>query len=93
MALPEHFSCVRYAGGWYNSRMVRHVDAIFTNGAFRPVVPLTMPEGTRVQLSVEEAVVSTPPLANAAVRSPKLVRREDAADFVMHVEIADDAEV
>src|SRR5436853_30425 len=35
----------------YNSRMVRHVDAIFSQGAFRPLEPLMLPEGTRVHLS------------------------------------------
>jgi len=34
--------------------MVRHVDAIFSQGAFRPLEPLVLPEGTRVHLSAEE---------------------------------------
>jgi len=38
-----------------NWLMVRQVDAIFSGGAFRPLQPLVLPEGTRVRLSVEEA--------------------------------------
>ena len=65
--------------------MVRHVDAIFSQGAFRPLVPLTLPEGTRVHLSVEEqANPATTPQA-AKMRTPKLANKQDAADFVMEV--------
>jgi predicted DNA-binding antitoxin AbrB/MazE fold protein len=69
--------------------MVRHMDAIFRQGAFRPIEPLTLPEGTRVHLSVEEATNSSPaPIAK--IRSPRLVHPEQAADFVM--EIREDAD-
>ena len=65
--------------------MVRHIDAIFSQGAFRPVEPLALPEGTRVHLSVEEAVRAGRAPATARIRTPKLAHREDAADFVMEV--------
>jgi predicted DNA-binding antitoxin AbrB/MazE fold protein len=73
--------------------MVRHVDAIFSQGAFRPVEPLTLPEGTRVHLSVEEEVEAglLPPASK--IRTPKLAKKEDAADFVMQVGEAGDAGV
>jgi predicted DNA-binding antitoxin AbrB/MazE fold protein len=40
--------------------MVRHVDAIFSQGAFRPLEPLPLPEETRVHLSVEEQTKTRP---------------------------------
>ena len=64
--------------------MVRQVDAIFSQGAFRPIEPLALPEGTRVHLSVEEetsALSVSPP----RIRTPKLAHAQDAADFVMEV--------
>jgi len=65
--------------------MVRHVDAIFSQGAFRPLEPLGLPEGTRVHLSVEENpnVIPAPPVPK--IHTPKLAHPEDAADFVMEV--------
>lgn len=74
--------------------MVRHVDAIFSRGAFRPLEPLTLPEGTRVHLSVieEETGAALAPRA-PKIHSPKLAHAEDAADFVMEVQGADDAGV
>jgi len=75
----------------YNRLMVRHVDAIFSQGAFRPVEPLALPEGTRVHLSVEET--SANPARPAKIHTPKLARPEDAADFVMDVREAGDAGV
>src|SRR5579862_2877024 len=69
----------------YNRDMVRQVDAIFSQGAFRPIEPLALPEGTRVHLSVEEdTTASAVPLA-AKIHTPKLTHPEDAADFVMEV--------
>ena len=64
--------------------MIRQVDAIFSQGAFRPLEPLAMPEGTRVHLSVEETSASAVPVT-ARIHTPKLAHREDAADFVMEV--------
>ena len=72
--------------------MVRHVDAIFSAGAFRPLSPLVLPEGTRVRLSVEEET-NTQPARLPRIRTPKLARPEDAADFVMEVREAGDARV
>jgi predicted DNA-binding antitoxin AbrB/MazE fold protein len=65
--------------------MVRHVDAIFSQGAFRPLEPLALPEGTRVHLSVEEQTHVNPVQPTARIRTPKLAHKEDAADFVMEV--------
>jgi hypothetical protein len=65
--------------------MVRHVDAIFSQGAFRPLEPLALPEGTRVHLSVEEETRPTPIPPPAKIHTPKLAHPEDAADFVMEV--------
>lgn len=74
--------------------MVRNADAIFSQGAFRPLEPLSLPEGTRVQLSVIEATSPTSvPAATAKIRTPKLARPEDAADFVMEVRESGDAGV
>jgi predicted DNA-binding antitoxin AbrB/MazE fold protein len=65
--------------------MVRHVDAIFSQDAFRPLEPLVLPEGTRVHLSVEEKTNASPVPPAARLHSPKLAHPEDAADFVMEV--------
>lgn len=76
------------------TRVVRHVDAIFSRGAFRPLEPLTLPEGTRVHLSVEEETVtkSAPPRTRR-IHTPELAHPEDAARFVMEVREGDDAGV
>ena len=65
--------------------MVRQIDAIFSQGAFRPVEPLALPEGTRVHLSVEEDTNAVPVQSAATIHTPKLAHREDVADFVMEV--------
>ena len=65
--------------------MVRHVDAIFSQGAFRPLEPLALPQGTRVHLSVEEEANASTVLPEAKIHTPKLAHPEDAADFVMEV--------
>jgi predicted DNA-binding antitoxin AbrB/MazE fold protein len=77
----------------YNHFMVRHVDAIFSQGAFRPLEPLALPEGTRVHLSVEEKIIASDALPAAKILTPKLAHPEDAADFVMEVREAGDAGV
>ena len=75
--------------------MVRHVDAIFSQGAFRLLEPLVLPEGARVHLSVEEersAPANHLAIPSAArIRTPRLARAEDAADFVMEVRETPDA--
>ena len=70
--------------------MVRHVDAIFSQGAFRPLEPVTMPEGTRVHLSVEEGSNFSPADRVAKIRTPRLAHSKDAADFVLEVRGTDD---
>ena len=71
--------------------MVRHVDAIFSQGAFRPLKPLALPEGTRVHLSVEEEAGAKPLPHAPKIHTPKLAHKEDAADFVMEVRETDDS--
>ena len=71
--------------------MVRHVDAIFSQGAFRPIEPLALPEGARVHLRVEEE--TSPASRVAKIHSPRLAHSEDAADFVMDVRENGDAGV
>ena len=73
--------------------MVRHVDAIFSHGAFRPLQPLSLPEGTCVHLSVEDDSGAGPISHAAKLHSPKLAHLEDAADFVMEVREAGNAGV
>jgi predicted DNA-binding antitoxin AbrB/MazE fold protein len=71
--------------------MVRHVDAIFSHGAFRPLEPLVLPEGTRVHLSVEEDTLLNPADGVAKIHTPRLARPKDAADFVLEVRGTDDS--
>jgi predicted DNA-binding antitoxin AbrB/MazE fold protein len=71
--------------------MVRHVDAIFTQGAFRPLEPLKLPEGSRVRLSVEDASSARLIPQVAKLHTPKLARPEDIADFIMEVREAGDS--
>ena len=71
--------------------MVRQVDAIFSQGAFRPLEPLALPEGTRVHLSVEEEASAGIVPSAAKIHTPKLAHPEDAADFVMEVRETGDA--
>jgi predicted DNA-binding antitoxin AbrB/MazE fold protein len=73
--------------------MVRHVDAIFSHGAFRPLQPLIMPEGTRVHLSVEEETALSPVNPAAKIRTPRLAHSKDAVDFVLEVRGDDDTSV
>jgi predicted DNA-binding antitoxin AbrB/MazE fold protein len=63
--------------------MLRQIDAIFSQGAFRPLEPVAIPEGTRVHLNVEEEPSPWPPAAK--IHTPRLAHREDAADFTMEV--------
>ncbi|MGN6371193.1 MAG: antitoxin family protein [Phycisphaerae bacterium] len=65
--------------------MVYHIDAIFTQGALRPLEPLSLPEGTRVHLSVQEDTTTGTLPPPARIRTPRLAHPEDAADFVMEV--------
>lgn len=65
--------------------MVLHVDAIFTQGAFRPLNPLTLPEGTRVELRIEICIHTDSPWSVAKMCTPRLARRAAITDFVMSV--------
>jgi predicted DNA-binding antitoxin AbrB/MazE fold protein len=65
--------------------MVRHIDAILIHGAFQPLEPLALPDGTRVHLSVEEQTDAGPERHAAKIHTPKLANPKDAADFVMEV--------
>jgi predicted DNA-binding antitoxin AbrB/MazE fold protein len=73
--------------------MVRHIEAVFSGGAFRPVEAVSLPEGTRVRLSVEEGADAVSVGRTARIYSPKLVHPEDAKDFVMEVREAGNAVV
>jgi predicted DNA-binding antitoxin AbrB/MazE fold protein len=73
--------------------MVRHVDAIFSQGAFQPLEQLALPEGARVHLSIEEETDMSPVPRAPKIHTPKLAHREDASDFVMEVRETDDAGV
>jgi predicted DNA-binding antitoxin AbrB/MazE fold protein len=63
--------------------MVRHVDAIFSQGALRPLEPLALPEGTRVHLRVEEDTTASTLSTAAKIHTPRLAHPEDAANLVM----------
>ncbi len=65
--------------------MVRHVEAIFSQGTLRPLEPLGLPEGARVRLSVEEETNVSPLRPAAKIHTPRLAHPEDAGDFVMDV--------
>jgi predicted DNA-binding antitoxin AbrB/MazE fold protein len=73
--------------------MVRHVDAIFSQGTFRPLEPLSLPEGTRVHLSVQEEPNAGPVPRSGKLRTPKLAHPEDVSDFMMEVRETRDAGV
>ena len=74
--------------------MVRQIDAIFSHGAFRPLEPLALPEGTRVHLHVEvEAGAGAAVGPSAKIHTPHLAHAEDATDFAMEVREIDDAAV
>jgi len=66
--------------------MAHHVDAVFSQGMFRPLEPLALPEALAFILSFEEKRMQ-PRAAAAKFHSPKLAHPEDAADFVMEVPV------
>jgi predicted DNA-binding antitoxin AbrB/MazE fold protein len=71
--------------------MSQDINAVYDQGVLRPLEPLILRDGTRVRLHIEESAgedgAKTPP---AQMRSPRLVRPEQAAEFAMEVrEIAD----
>jgi predicted DNA-binding antitoxin AbrB/MazE fold protein len=44
--------------------MIHNIDAIYDNGVLRPIGPLSLPEGARVHLRVEEENGGPPKLSN-----------------------------
>ena len=62
--------------------MVRHMDSIFSQGAFRP---MEVAEGTRIHLSVEEETNARPVRSAAKILTPRLAHPEETGDFVMEV--------
>ena len=77
--------CTFHANYRYNCVMVRHLDAIYSHGTFRPLEPVALPEGARVHLSVEEETSASRLPTVAKIHTPKLVHAQDVADFVMEV--------
>ena len=73
--------------------MIRHIDAVFSQGALRPLEPLSLPEGTLVHLSMQEETATAPVPQAARIYTPKLANPQDVADFVMAVRETDDAGV
>ncbi len=74
--------------------MGHDIDAIYDQGVFRPLEPLVLPNGTRVHLCVEEEKPVAEPLSSPArIRSPRLARPDQAAEFVMEVQELTDAGV
>jgi len=47
--------------------MIHNVHAIFDHGILRPVEPLSLPEGARVHLRVEEQAETQSPPTNASL--------------------------
>ncbi len=57
----------------YHWFMPHHVEAIYDHGVFRPIEPLTLPEGARVRLRVEEEnEEGVPPAKKAATGSTRI---------------------
>jgi predicted DNA-binding antitoxin AbrB/MazE fold protein len=71
--------------------MIRHIDAIFSQGALQPLEPLTLPEGPRVHLRLQELAADTLVPSAARIHTPRLANPEHAADFVMEVRETGDA--
>jgi len=65
--------------------MIRHVDAIFSQGAFWPLEPLALREGARVHLSVEDERDSSAVRLAVKIHTPRLANPKDVADFAMVV--------
>jgi predicted DNA-binding antitoxin AbrB/MazE fold protein len=64
--------------------MTHDVDAIYDQGVFRPLVPLVLPDGTRVHLRIEQqAGIPAQESPVARIRTPRLVNPEQAAEFTM----------
>jgi predicted DNA-binding antitoxin AbrB/MazE fold protein len=56
--------------------MIHNIDAVYDHGVLRPVGPLSLPEGTRVRLRVEEVNGSEQPAASHSEgQAPTLLER------------------
>ena len=44
--------------------MIHNIDAVYDHGILRPIGPLSLPEGARVHLRVEEENGSVPPTSD-----------------------------
>jgi predicted DNA-binding antitoxin AbrB/MazE fold protein len=73
--------------------MIHEVEAIYDHGAFRPLTPLSLSEGARVHLRIEDGngTAIGKPLDSSRILSPRLAHPEQAADFKMEVIEAADA--
>lgn len=71
--------------------MSHNVDAIFDHGVFRPLQPVSFPEGTRVHLSVSQAPESES--KSHRLMSPRLANPDQAADFALEIVESTDAGV
>jgi predicted DNA-binding antitoxin AbrB/MazE fold protein len=71
--------------------MSHNLDAIFDHGVFRPLQPVSFPEGTRVHLSVSESAESQ--VNTSRLMSPRLANPDQAADFALEVVESTDAGV
>jgi predicted DNA-binding antitoxin AbrB/MazE fold protein len=69
--------------------MSYNVDAIFDHGVFRPLQPVSYPEGARVHLSVTQMPESGGRVDR--LMSPKLANPEQSTDFVLEIVESSDA--
>jgi predicted DNA-binding antitoxin AbrB/MazE fold protein len=65
--------------------MNHNVDAIFDHGVFRPLQPVSFPEGTKVHLSFSQAAESD--VDTSRLMSPRLANTAQTTDFALEVEI------
>jgi predicted DNA-binding antitoxin AbrB/MazE fold protein len=72
--------------------MSHDVDAIYSDGMFRPLEPLVLSDGAHVRLHIVEMTRenSARPFA-VRVFSPRLAHPEQAVDFEMEVQEVPDA--
>jgi predicted DNA-binding antitoxin AbrB/MazE fold protein len=60
--------------------MSDNIEAIYDHGIFRPIQPLVLPEGTRVQIRVEEQAIAKASSEPVEEELPTLLER--LKDFV-----------
>lgn len=62
--------------------MSQHIDAIYDNGVLKPLEPLSLPDQTRVKLTVEEDSAVAPPVVPEpnAVDTEVLARQKAALE-------------